>query len=63
VPASNNAGAASDPVGDLAATILPELLPSVIPEIPAIPEIPEIPGLPAIPEIPEIPEIPVVPGG
>jgi hypothetical protein len=57
VPASNNTGAAADPVGDLAATILPELLPSVIP---AIPEIPEIPGLP---EIPEIPEIPAIPGG
>lgn len=57
-PAANNGGATTDPLGDLAATVLPELLPSVIPEIP---EIPEIPGVPEIP-IPEIP-VPALPGG
>ncbi len=51
---SNNAGATSDPIGNLVSTVLPGLLPS------AIPEIPELPGLPGAPEIPEIPLVPGV---
>ena len=51
MPASESGAPKEDPPGDIVATALPAMLPSVMPEIPALPEIPVLPEVP-IPEIP-----------